>query len=151
LVRQQDIPGLVLLPADQGVLSVGSEPPAGSEIASGTREAIVAAGSGPSTRIAHVVPGGLDPAIGALDVREAEVVDMAVEGIGNAAHVPSDAKRGGIQVPAQRVAHLRDARADEIEALIVGAGVLIGGVGDVALVAVPEGARDVVLQARGQL
>ena len=32
--------------------------------------------------IAHVVPGCLDPAIGMLDVRDAELVDMAVEGIG---------------------------------------------------------------------
>jgi hypothetical protein len=30
-------------------------------------------------------PGGLDPAVGALDVRDAELVDMAVEGIGEAA------------------------------------------------------------------
>jgi hypothetical protein len=26
--------------------------------------------------VAHDVPGGLDPAVGALDVREAELVDM---------------------------------------------------------------------------
>jgi hypothetical protein len=42
------------------------------------------------TGIAHVVPGGLDPAVGALDVRDAELVDMAVEGIGDAAHMPAD-------------------------------------------------------------
>jgi hypothetical protein len=35
--------------------------------------------------VAHVVPGGLDLAVGALDVHGAEVVDMAVEGIGDAA------------------------------------------------------------------
>ena len=35
---------------------------------------------GERTGIAHVVPGGLDPAVGALDVRDAELVDMAVEG-----------------------------------------------------------------------
>jgi hypothetical protein len=40
----------------------------------------------------HVVPGGLDPAVGALDVRDAELVDMPVERIGDAAHVPADAK-----------------------------------------------------------
>ena len=34
--------------------------------------------------------GGLDPAVGALDVRDAELVDMTVEGIGDAAHMPSD-------------------------------------------------------------
>jgi hypothetical protein len=42
--------------------------------------------------VAHVVPGGLDPAVGALDVSDAELVDVAVEGIGDAAHVPPDAK-----------------------------------------------------------
>src|SRR5919106_6969535 len=30
-------------------------------------------------RVAHVVPGGLDPAVGTLDVRDAARVDMAVE------------------------------------------------------------------------
>ena len=48
---------------------------------------------GKRTRIAHVVPGGLDPAVGALDVRDAELVDMTVEGVGDAADVPPDAKR----------------------------------------------------------
>jgi hypothetical protein len=38
---------------------------------------------GERSRVAHVVPGGLDPAVGALDVRDAELVDMAVEGIGD--------------------------------------------------------------------
>jgi hypothetical protein len=33
------------------------------------------------TGVAHVVPGGLDRAVGALDVRDAELIDMAVEGI----------------------------------------------------------------------
>lgn len=32
--------------------------------------------------IPHVVSGGLDPAVGTLDVRDAELVDMAIEGIG---------------------------------------------------------------------
>jgi hypothetical protein len=32
----------------------------------------------------------LDPAVGTLDVGDAELVDMAVEGIGDAADVPSD-------------------------------------------------------------
>jgi hypothetical protein len=44
------------------------------------------------TRVAHVVPGGLDPAVGTLDVRDAELVDVAVEGIGDAAHVPAEAR-----------------------------------------------------------
>jgi Resolvase, N terminal domain len=39
-----------------------------------------------STGIAHVVPGGRDPAVGTLDVHDAEFVDMAVEGIGGASH-----------------------------------------------------------------
>jgi hypothetical protein len=42
--------------------------------------------------VAHVVPGGLDPAAGALDVSDAELVDMAVERIGDAAQVLPDAK-----------------------------------------------------------
>jgi hypothetical protein len=44
------------------------------------------------TGIAHVASGGLDPAVGALDVRDPELVDMAVEGIGDAAHMSPDAK-----------------------------------------------------------
>jgi hypothetical protein len=44
------------------------------------------------TGIAHVVPGGPDPAVGTLDLRDAERVDVAVEGIGDATHVPADAK-----------------------------------------------------------
>jgi hypothetical protein len=47
---------------------------------------------GERTGLAHVVPGGLDPAVGALDVHDAELVDMAVDGVGDAAHMPSDAK-----------------------------------------------------------
>jgi hypothetical protein len=47
---------------------------------------------GKRTGVAHVVPSGLDPAVGALDVRDAELVDTAVEGIGDAAHMPADAK-----------------------------------------------------------
>jgi hypothetical protein len=34
----------------------------------------------------------LDPAVGTLDVRDAEFVDVAVEGIGNAARMPADTK-----------------------------------------------------------
>ena len=34
------------------------------------------------TRVAYVVPGGRDPAVGVLDAGDAELVDMAVEGIG---------------------------------------------------------------------
>ena len=41
---------------------------------------------GELTGIAHVVPGGLDPAVGTLDVGDAELVDVAVEGIGDAVH-----------------------------------------------------------------
>jgi hypothetical protein len=37
-------------------------------------------------------PGGLDPAVGTLDRRDAELVDMAVEGLGDAAHMPPDAE-----------------------------------------------------------
>ena len=35
LAGEQDVPGLVLLAADQGVLAVGAEPPVGSGLASG--------------------------------------------------------------------------------------------------------------------
>ena len=45
---------------------------------------------GERIRIAHVVPGGRDPAFGTLDMGDAELVDMAIEGIGDAAHVPPD-------------------------------------------------------------
>jgi hypothetical protein len=41
---------------------------------------------GERSRVAHVVPGGLDPAVGALDVGDPELVDMAAEGISDAAH-----------------------------------------------------------------
>ena len=47
---------------------------------------------GERTGIAHVVPGSRDPAVGALDVGDAERVDVVVEGIGDAGHVPCDAK-----------------------------------------------------------
>ena len=62
---------------------------------------------GERTRVAHVVPGGLDPAIGALDVRDAELVDMAVERIGDAADVAADAKRsmGSVSLPHQADDH----------------------------------------------
>jgi hypothetical protein len=42
--------------------------------------------------VAHVVPGGRDPAIGALALRDAGLIDMAVEAIGDAAQMPSDAE-----------------------------------------------------------
>jgi hypothetical protein len=42
---EQNVAGFVPLPADQGVLAVGAEPPVGSGLASGTRQAVVAAGS----------------------------------------------------------------------------------------------------------
>ena len=54
LAGKQHVPGLVLLPADQGVLAVGAEPPVGSTLASGAGEASVAAGPavfGPSARL----------------------------------------------------------------------------------------------------
>ena len=54
LAGEQHVPGLMLLPADQGVLAVGAEPPVGSWFALGAGEAVVAAGSavfGPSARL----------------------------------------------------------------------------------------------------
>ena len=86
------------------------------------------------------------PAVGALDAGDTERVDMAVEGIGDATHVPADAKRSCVEVDGLGIAHLRDARAVEIETLVVGAGVLVVGAGVIlAPGAVPERARDVVL------
>jgi hypothetical protein len=41
---------------------------------------------------AGLAPGGLDLAGGALNLRNAELVGVAVEGIGGAAHVLSDAE-----------------------------------------------------------
>lgn len=49
--------------------------------------------------VAHSIPGGCDRAVGALDLGDAERVDAAVEGIGDAADVPSDGGRrvrGGV-------------------------------------------------------
>ena len=54
---------------------------------------------GERTRVAHVIPGGRDPVVGALDVGDAELVDATVEGIGDAARVPGDAK--GIRIQGQ--------------------------------------------------
>ena len=51
LARQQHVPGLALLVADQGVLAVGAEPSFGAGVAAGAGQAVVAAGSavfGPS-------------------------------------------------------------------------------------------------------
>ena len=45
LACKQDIPGLMLLVSDQGVLAVGAEPAVGSWLASGTGQIVVAAGS----------------------------------------------------------------------------------------------------------
>jgi hypothetical protein len=60
--------------------------------------------------------------------------------------VPPDAKGIRIEVQGQRIAHLSDARAVEIKTLVAGAGVLVVGADDVPPAAVPERARDVVLQ-----
>jgi hypothetical protein len=54
LAGEQHVPGLVFLPADQGMLPIGTEPSVGSGLASGAGEAVVAAGPavfGPSTRL----------------------------------------------------------------------------------------------------
>jgi hypothetical protein len=64
LAGEQNIPGLVLLLADQGVLAVGAEPPVGSGLASGAGQAVVAAGSavlGPSARLKVPAAEGPDP------------------------------------------------------------------------------------------
>ena len=62
-------------------------------------------------RVAHVVPGGRDPAIGALDVGDAERVDMAVEGIGDAAHVSPDAEGSRVEIDGLSVSLICATRA----------------------------------------
>jgi hypothetical protein len=54
-------------------------------------------------------------------VRNAERVDMAVEGIGDAAHMPADAEGSSVEIDGQCIAHLRDASAVQTETLVVGA------------------------------
>ena len=54
LAGEQHVPRLMLLSADQGVLAVGAEWTAGSEVAPGAGQAVVPAGSavlGPSARL----------------------------------------------------------------------------------------------------
>jgi hypothetical protein len=51
-----------------------------------------------------------------LVVRDAELVDMAVEGIGETAHVPSDAKESGIERDRCRIALLSNARRSDRDA-----------------------------------
>jgi hypothetical protein len=64
LAGQQDVPGFVLLPGDQGVLAVGAEVPVGSTLASGAGQAVVVAG-----------PAVLGPSAG-LEVPAAEGPDQ---------------------------------------------------------------------------
>jgi hypothetical protein len=54
LAGEKHFPSFVLLPADQGVLAIGTEPPVGPRLAPGTGKAVVSAGStivGPSARL----------------------------------------------------------------------------------------------------
>jgi hypothetical protein len=53
---------------------------------------------GERTGVAHVVQRGLDPAVGALDVGDAERVDMAVAGIGDAGDMPPDAEEIRVEI-----------------------------------------------------
>jgi hypothetical protein len=80
-------------------------------------------------------------------MRDAELVDQSVEGIGDAARMPLDTKKSLIERDRGGLARLRDARAVQIEELVAGACVLIVGADDVAPAAVPQRARDVVLQS----
>ena len=64
LAGEQHVPGLVLLPSDQGVLAVGAELSVGSGLASGAGEAFFAAGSavfGPSARLEVPAAESPDP------------------------------------------------------------------------------------------
>ena len=68
LAGEQDIPGFVLLPADQSVLKVGAEPSVGSGLTSGAGQVVVAEGSavfGPS-RLEVPAAEGPDPFFAAL-------------------------------------------------------------------------------------
>jgi hypothetical protein len=64
LAGEQHLPGFMLLPADQGMLPIGTEPSVGSRFASGAGQAVVAAGSavfGPSARLEVPAAEGPDP------------------------------------------------------------------------------------------
>jgi hypothetical protein len=71
-------------------------------------------------------------------VGDAELVDMAVEGNGDAAHMPSDAKGSCVEIDGERVAHLCDTGAVQIETLVVRAGVLVVGADVIAPGPVPS-------------
>jgi hypothetical protein len=79
-------------------------------------------------------PGGLDPAVGALDVCDADHIDVTVEWIGDAAHMAAD--WGRVEIDGQPTADLRDTRAVQIEALVVGDRLLVVGADDAAPAAV---------------
>jgi hypothetical protein len=64
------------------------------------------------TGVADVVPGGRDPAVGTLDVGDAEVVDMAVEGIGDAAWVPLKKQPRDAGLSARRLLHWKSIRTN---------------------------------------
>jgi hypothetical protein len=64
LAGEQHVPGFMFLSADQGVLTVGAEPPVGSKLAAGAGQAVVAAGPavfGPSTRLEMPAAEGPHP------------------------------------------------------------------------------------------
>jgi hypothetical protein len=64
LAGEKHVPGLMLLSADQGVLVVGATVSVGSKVASGTGEAVVAAGLavfGPSAGLKIPAAEGPDP------------------------------------------------------------------------------------------
>ena len=60
--------------------------------------------------------------------------------------MPPDAERVRVEIQGQRIAHLVDTGAVQIEALVVGARVLVVGADDIAPGTIPQGAGDVVLQ-----
>jgi hypothetical protein len=70
LAGEQHAPGFVFLPADQGVLAVGAETPVGSGLASGTGQAVDAAGLavfGPPARLEVPAAEGPDPFFAAFN------------------------------------------------------------------------------------
>jgi hypothetical protein len=74
---------------------------------------------------------------------DAELVDQSVEGIGDAADVPSDGQRIRVKRDRGGIAHLSDTSTVEVEPLVCRAGVLVVG-RRYSPSFLPEGARGVV-------
>ena len=70
LARQQNIPGFMLMPADQSVLAVGAEPSVGSVLTSGAGQSVIATGVavfGPSALLEVPAAESPDPFFAAFN------------------------------------------------------------------------------------